>query len=97
MESIPALPGFTASLVDFSVEGVLAPPNAPIVCSKGFPEDLGVLTVPENPKAPDPSPNWFEALAVGDVIPAAGAGTALKGFGRPWEEEGPALRFVREE
>ena len=53
--------------------------------------------MPENPKAPDPSPNWFEALAVGDVIPAAGAGTALKGFGRPWEEEGPALRFVREE
>lgn len=73
-----------ASLADFSVDGVFTPPpNGPIGCSKGFPEDLGVLAEPANPKAPDPRPNWFAPL-VGDVIPPLGVvAVALKGFDRP--------------
>ena len=97
MEPMPGLPDFEASFAVFSAEGGLGAPNAPVACSKGLPEDFGVLAVPANPKAPDPRPNWLEALAVGDVTPVAGAGAALKGFERPWDEEGPALRLVREE
>ncbi len=98
IEGLPVVEDFMESLASFSVEGVFTPPNAPIACSKGFPDVLGVLAEPANPKAPDPRPNWFDAPVVGDVItPGGAAGVALKGFERPWEEVGPALRFVREE
>lgn len=93
MDGLLVVEDLMASLADFSVPGVFTPPNPPIACSKGFPDDLGVLAVPANPKAPDPRPNWFAPL-VGDVIPPPGV---VAGFGRPWEEVGPALRFVREE
>ena len=52
-------------------------------------EAPGVLGVPKEANAPEPSPKADEALVEGEETPPERGEMALKGLERPWELSGP--------
>jgi hypothetical protein len=78
------------SFADFSAEGVLAP-TAPIACSNGFADVLGVLAEPNDANAPEPRPNWLAPPVLVGEAKAPGV-VGAKALVRPCEEVPPFLR-----
>lgn len=90
MDGLPVVAERMLSFADFSAEGVLAP-TAPIACSNGFVDVLGVLAEPNDANAPEPRPNWLAPPALVGEAKAPGV-VGAKGLARPCEEVPPFLR-----